>query len=851
DRRWSNYCVKFLWRKPFESKGSVKILINCLKHYSKRRTLLRKDDVQLNFELLEADLTKPLYNYAAFAKRLAIFEGYSELVKGENISKDLKRLHANLLIKNLVNLILKSAKIKEIYLDYLTIPYLPNNFHKNSGLHFKNIKILHYNYDNTDSPGLLNNFVGIANKIEKLSVEIKKSDEAGDGLGELISQQSELKIMHLLVEQDCSLFRTTLEALLGKSGSLIEFRGYIHTMDEMLKEGAEFTNMKKLYLFNHYDDGNISMTSFKDAKFPQLEEFHFQFNAEGDIDDLIQFIGRNGSNLKVIVIEGNPDENSLELFIEKITITCRNLKYLYLPTSYHQNNKYDGLLNKLIDLLKEPLNISLKIVKELDDQLNSEDKNEKEQPPFKAKKSAIVEILLKVAGVDATKQFDNFHNLSTLEKYSSQLCIGEIGSGPTEETIDEAFSGDGPFGDLVPHGDPYWYQDFYSPYYNDNHRRVRAAVRVFVEKEIMPYAYEWDEAKRIPKELFIKMADAGILAGVVDFDHFAEFVLSDELARCGSGGILWGLTGGLGIGLPPILKFGSEELKKRVVPECLSGHKNICLAITEPYAGSDVANIKTEAKLSDDGQHYIVNGEKKWITNGTFADYFTTAVRTGGPGMGGISLLLIERTMPGVNTRQMLCSGVWSSGTAYITFDDVKVPKRNLVGKENGGFKCIMHNFNHERMGIAIQATRFARVCYEEAMKYAHKRKTFGQKLVDHAVIRNKLAHMARKIEATHAWMETLIYQTNHMSGNEAMTRLGGPIALLKAQSTQTFEYCAREAAQIFGGLAYTRGGQAEKVERLYREVRAYAIPGGSEEIMLDLGVRQSLKVAQFYGAKL
>ncbi|CAJ0831094.1 7848_t:CDS:2 [Entrophospora sp. SA101] len=224
----------------------------------------------------------------------------------------------------------------------------------------------------SDSPGLLNNFVGIANKIEKLSVEIKKSDEAGDGLGELISQQSELKIMHLLVEQDCSLFRTTLEALLGKSGSLIEFRGYIHTMDEMLKEGAEFTNMKKLYLFNHYDDGNISMTSFKDAKFPQLEEFHFQFNAEGDIDDLIQFIGRNGSNLKVIVIEGNPDENSLELFIEKITITCRNLKYLYLPTSYHQNNKYDGLLNKLIDLLKEPLNISLKIVKELDDQLNSE-----------------------------------------------------------------------------------------------------------------------------------------------------------------------------------------------------------------------------------------------------------------------------------------------------------------------------------------------------------------------------------------------------------------------------------------------------------------------------------------------
>nr|CAG8482442.1 13959_t:CDS:2 [Entrophospora candida] len=460
-------------------------------------------------------------------------------------------------------------------------------------------------------------------------------------------------------------------------------------------------------------------------------------------------------------------------------------------------------------------------------------------------------VLMKVAGTDATKQFDNFHTLATLEKYSSQLLIGEIGSGQTEETAHEPSSGEGPFGDLVPFGDPYWYQDFYSPYYNDSHRRVRAAVRKFVETEIMPYTYEWDEAKHIPREVFLRAGQLGILPAFVgapwpkeytdivpvagikpeEFDHFTEFVVCDELSRCGSGGVSWGLTGGLTIGLPPILKFGTVELSKRIAPACLSGEKVICLAITEPYAGSDVANLKTEAKLTDDGEYYIVNGEKKWITNGVYADYFTTAVRTGGPGMGGVSLLLIERTMPGVKTRQMQCSGVWSSGTAYITFEDVKVPKSNLIGKEN--------------------PTRFARVCYEEAMKYAHKRKTFGQKLVDHAVIRNKLAHMARQIEATHSWMESLLYQLNQISGEEAMTRLGGPIALLKAQSTQTFEYCAREAAQIFGGLSYSRGGQGEKVERLYREVRAYAIPAGSEEIMLDLGVRQSLKVAQLYGAKL
>eukprot|EP01115_Flamella_aegyptia_P001064 TRINITY_DN11650_c0_g1_i2.p1 TRINITY_DN11650_c0_g1~~TRINITY_DN11650_c0_g1_i2.p1 ORF type:complete len:199 (+),score=101.98 TRINITY_DN11650_c0_g1_i2:2-598(+) len=191
----------------------------------------------------------------------------------------------------------------------------------------------------------------------------------------------------------------------------------------------------------------------------------------------------------------------------------------------------------------------------------------------------------------------------------------------------------------------------------------------------------------------------------------------------------------------------------------------------------------------------------------------------------------------------MKCSGVWPSGTAYITFEDVKVPVENLIGKENDGFKYIMYNFNQERWGICVQATRFARVCYEEAFKHALKRKTFGKRLIDHPVIRYKLAQMARQIEATQAWIENVTYQLCTIPKDVQFIALGGPIALLKAQSTQLFEYCAREAAQIFGGLAYTRGGQGEKVERLYREVRAFAIPGGSEEIMLDLGIRQALKL--------
>lgn len=404
----------------------------------------------------------------------------------------------------------------------------------------------------------------------------------------------------------------------------------------------------------------------------------------------------------------------------------------------------------------------------------------------------------------------------------------------------------------------------YSTYYNDSHRRFRAAMREFVEKEIMPYAHEWDEKRQFPRQLSVKAYEAGWYPGAAgapwpteyvgskiaggvkpeEFDYFHELILIDEVARCGSAGILWGLFAGMEIGLPPIINHGSKYLRDKVVRATLTGEKAICLAITEPYAGSDVANIQTTAKKSDDGKYYILNGEKKWITNGVFADFFTVAARTGGPGMDGISLLLVERS-PGVTTRLMNCSGVWSSGTTYITFEDVKVPVENLIGEENCGFKYIMQNFNHERWAVICQCCRFSRVCLEEAFKYAHKRKTFGKRLIDHPVIRFKLAHMTRQVEATHAWLENVTHQMNTMSKADQVKFLAGAIALLKVQATQTFEYCAREAAQIFGGLAYTRGGQGEKVERLYREVRAYAIPGGSEEIMLDLGVRQAMKLSK------
>ncbi|KAK7204721.1 putative acyl-CoA dehydrogenase [Myxozyma melibiosi] len=489
-------------------------------------------------------------------------------------------------------------------------------------------------------------------------------------------------------------------------------------------------------------------------------------------------------------------------------------------------------------------------------------------------------ILKRVAGKDASKMFWKYHSAGILKKYSPKLQIGTIGSAAApppalapapapqkQSTAKEPFEA---YGDMIPFGDPSWYQSYYSPYYNESHVALRNEVREWVESALEPNAGEWDEKKEVPPEIYHEMGRRGYLAGALgvhypteytdirpasvapeQWDHLHEFILTDEIARAGSGGLIWNLLGGYGIGAPPVVKFATPEVKKRVLPGLLAGEKRICLCITEPDAGSDVANLTTSAKKTEDGKHYIVNGEKKWITNGIWADYFTVAVRTGKPGMNGVSLLLIEKTMPGVNVRRMDCSGMWSSGTTYVTFEDVKVPVENLIGKEDQGFKVIMTNFNHERLGIIIQANRFSRVCYEESIKYAHKRKTFGKRLIDHPVIRTKLANMAIRIEATHNWLENMIFQTCSMSEQEAMLRLGGAIAGLKAQATQTFEYCAREAAQIFGGLSYSRGGQGGKVERLYREVRAYAIPGGSEEIMLDLTMRQSIRVHQVLGAKL
>jgi acyl-CoA dehydrogenase len=373
-----------------------------------------------------------------------------------------------------------------------------------------------------------------------------------------------------------------------------------------------------------------------------------------------------------------------------------------------------------------------------------------------------------------------------------------------------------------------------SPFYTDAHHAWRDALRRWVDREIAPYATAWDEAGEIPRDLYKKASELGLLQlgypeefGGIPSDPFMSITTTQELARPGAGGIPASLMIH-GIGAPPIAAVGSPELKTRILPAVLRGEKILALGVTEPSGGSDVANLCTTARR--DGEHYVVNGEKCYITSGMRADYLTTAVRTGGPGAGGVSLLLIDMDSPGVSRTKLQKMGWWASDTASIFFNDVRVPVQNLIGEAGRGFPAIMLNFNNERLALAAGATAYARVALEEALAYAQQRHTFGKRLADHQVIRHKIAEMTRHVNASQAYLELTAWR---LAQGEAPV---ADICLLKVQATQTMEFCAREALQILGGAGYMRG---TKSERIYREVRVNAIGGGSEEIMRDLAARQ------------
>ena len=363
----------------------------------------------------------------------------------------------------------------------------------------------------------------------------------------------------------------------------------------------------------------------------------------------------------------------------------------------------------------------------------------------------------------------------------------------------------------------------------------------FAKREIEPYINAWDEAGEFPRSLYLRAAELGLL-GMGYPEHLGgspatwrmRNTLSKQLSRMGgSGGLLASLFSH-NIGLPPVLRYGSETLQQMVIPPVLRGEKIAALAITEPIGGSDVAALRCTARR--DGSDYLITGEKVFITSGMRADYLTVAVRTGeagSKGSGGISMILVPADVAGLSRTRLEKMGWWCSDTAHLRFDNVRVPAANLLGVEGAGFKIIMTNFNGERLSMSAMALGFAQACFDEALDWARQRKTFGNTLMEHQVIRHKLVDMQMRISSTQAWIDAV---TARADAGDSGADWVAQVCMLKNHATQTMQFCADQAVQILGAMGFMRG---TKSERIYREVKVMMIGGGAEEIMKELAARQ------------
>jgi acyl-CoA dehydrogenase len=366
-------------------------------------------------------------------------------------------------------------------------------------------------------------------------------------------------------------------------------------------------------------------------------------------------------------------------------------------------------------------------------------------------------------------------------------------------------------------------------------------VKRFATQAIAPHVNAWDEAGEFPRALHQQAADLGLL-GLGYPEHLggtpapwrARNALSQTLARFGgSGGVMASLFTH-NIGLPPILKHGTPELQAEVIPPVLRGEQISALGITEPGGGSDVAALRTTARL--DGDHYVIDGEKVFITSGMRCDWITLAVRTDmqSKGASGISMIVVPCSAPGISRNRLEKMGWHCSDTAHLRFDGVRVPVRYRLGEEGAGFRMVMTNFNGERLAMSAMALGFAEACFDEALAWARQRSTFGAPLIERQVIRHKLMDMQMRIQSTQAWLDALGDRVDSGDdGNDWVAQ----VCLLKNHATQTMQFCADAAVQILGAMGFMRGTVSERV---YREVKVMMIGGGAEEIMKELAARQS-----------
>ncbi|NIJ11790.1 acyl-CoA dehydrogenase [Saccharomonospora amisosensis] len=373
------------------------------------------------------------------------------------------------------------------------------------------------------------------------------------------------------------------------------------------------------------------------------------------------------------------------------------------------------------------------------------------------------------------------------------------------------------------------------PFATPERVELRRTVRRFVENEVLPHLDDWERAGELPRDLHRKAGDIGLLGvsfpesvGGSGGNYLDALTVTEEIHYAGGSGGLVASLFTCGIAVPHIAAAGDERQIERWVRPTLAGEKIGSLAVTEPDGGSDVAAIRTTAKR--DGDHYVVNGAKTFITSGTRADFVTTVVRTGDQGAHGLSLLVVERDTPGFTVSRKLEKMGWHcSDTAELSFSDARVPAANLVGEENSAFAQVATQFVTERLSLAVQAYATAQRALDLTLRWCRLRETFGRPLISRQLVQHKLVEMARRIDLARTYTRQVA--TRHAQGEEVIAQT----CFAKNSAVETAEWVLNEAVQLHGGLGYLRESE---VERHYRDVRILGIGGGTNEILAGLAAK-------------